>query len=74
MAGKLTTDGCTLEGDTIHVPGRDIAKVNEIIDLLRQSGLEIESVEPQRFSLEDVFVEVLGSGSKAPPLARQVGG
>ncbi|MFQ5491952.1 MAG: ATP-binding cassette domain-containing protein [Phycisphaerae bacterium] len=73
LTGQLSNDGCTVEGDTVRIPGRDLAKVNRIIDLLRQNGRDIESVEPQRFSLEDVFVEVLGSGSATPPVARPAG-
>ena len=40
LRSQLSGDGCTLAGDTIRIPGRDIAQVNRIIDLLRQGGRE----------------------------------
>ena len=58
--------GGRLAGDTITVAGHDALKVNDMIDLLRSNGYPIESVVPHRFSLEDIFVEVLGQGGTGP--------
>ena len=74
IKNKIAGLGCGLRQNTIHVPGHDQAKVNEIIDLLRSRGYAIESVVPQRFSLEDVFVEVLGGISEGGPVVRPIGG
>ncbi len=74
---KLTELGVTLEATEVTLHGHDLERVNHVIDLLRQQGLLIEAVEPHRFSLEDVFMETLGSQSKADfvlPTARPAGG
>jgi ABC-2 type transport system ATP-binding protein len=55
--GKL--GGQIIDG-VIVLRGHDTAKVNACIDLLRARGVLIRSVEPKRFSLEDVFVEAVG--------------
>ncbi len=68
--------GGKLDGDTITVAGHDALKVNDLIDLLRDKGYPIESVVPRRFSLEDVFVQVLGEEATegmTPPVARPAG-
>ena len=48
------------------MPGHDVAKVNAVVDLLRGRALTIESVEPKRFSLEDILVEAMGSQDSIP--------
>jgi len=65
--------GGRLSGDSIILSAQDRARLNEVIDLLRSRGHLIESVVPHRFSLEDIYVEVLGNEAgraPAPPLAR----
>ena len=57
---RLASVGVTEEGGHLVLKGRDAVKVNEVIDLLRRERLLIESVEPHRFSLEDVLVEAMG--------------
>lgn len=70
--GKL---GGQLMDGVIVLRGHDIAKVNACIDLLRARGILIRSVEPKRFSLEDVFVEALGGAQPIkPPVARPAKG
>ncbi|MEE9295553.1 MAG: ABC transporter ATP-binding protein [Phycisphaerae bacterium] len=61
--------GGRIEEGHIVIQGHDAKRVNEIIDLLRARDCLIESVEPRRFSLEDVFVEVIGDVGTAigPP-------
>jgi len=71
VAAKLEASGARLSGRSVTLPGHDAAKLNEVIDLLRTSGIAIESVVPHRFSLEDILVEVMGSSAEAtPPTAR----
>lgn len=53
--------GGKLNGAEITLAGHDAAKVNTLIDLLRGHGILIESVVPHRFSLEEVFMETLGT-------------
>ncbi len=69
LGGKITTGGVMLRG-------HDSEQVNALIDLLRQNGRLIESVEKRRFSLEDVFVKAMASASSAPresvPQAKKV--
>lgn len=58
LGGKITTGGVMLRG-------HDSEQVNALIDLLRQNGRLIESVEKRRFSLEDVFVKAMASATSA---------
>ena len=60
-------DGRVVDGRII-IEGDDTERVNRIIDLLRSRNMAIESVEPHRFSLEDVFVDTLGRGDSSPPI------
>jgi hypothetical protein len=69
---KLQVVGASLDGSIVTLAGHDSRKVNEAIDVLRGHGLLIESVQPHRFSLEDILVEAMG-GRGAPPSARPVG-
>ncbi|MFH0983108.1 MAG: ABC transporter ATP-binding protein [Planctomycetota bacterium] len=56
--------GGKVQGAEITLAGHDADKVNELIDLLRSKGILIESVVPHRFSLEEVFMETLGTARK----------
>jgi ABC-2 type transport system ATP-binding protein len=56
--------GGELRAGAVLIPGHDRQIVNRMIDLLRSSGVLIESVEPRRFSLEEVFVETLGGSGR----------
>ena len=44
-------------------------KVNAVIDCLRGANIAIESVQPHRFSLEDILVEVMETKVTAPSVA-----
>ncbi|MEK6675834.1 MAG: ABC transporter ATP-binding protein [Planctomycetota bacterium] len=74
VRAKIETLGAKLDRCAVSLPGNDLRKVNEIIDLLRGQRLTIEGVQPQRFSLEDVLLEAVGGG-KSPadiPLSHPV--
>ncbi len=72
---KLAVLGASVDGRTVRLAGDELGKVNEAIDILRERGIPIESVEPQRFSLEDILVEAMGDGAVAPaPIARPAKG
>jgi ABC-2 type transport system ATP-binding protein len=58
---KIEALGGTLDAHAITLPGHDLDKVNQVVDLLRANHLTLESVEPHRFSLEDVLVEALAA-------------
>lgn len=58
--------GARLEDGLISLAGHDIQKVNAVIDLLRGANLSVESVQPHRFSLEDILVQVLADQSEVP--------
>jgi ABC-2 type transport system ATP-binding protein len=76
IQSKLAAMGAGMEGTIIKMRGHDVNKVNELIDLLRGAGVAIESVEPHRFSLEDILVQVLADHSSVPdavPVARPTG-
>ncbi len=60
LAEKLRSAGAAMEGNSVTIPGHNLSQVNEVIDLLRTSGVIIESVTPHRFSLEDILVEAMG--------------
>jgi ABC-2 type transport system ATP-binding protein len=71
---KLRALGAVLDGGEVKLPGGQLRKLNEALDLLRAQGLLIERVQPQRFSLEDVLMEALGHGAvpgSARPIARK---
>ena len=63
LRGEIEKLGGEIRDGRIVVGGRDAKRLNEFIDLLRSRGYLIESVEPRRFSLEDVFVEITGNRS-----------
>ncbi len=66
---KIEALGASLGGSVITLSGHDMSKVNAAIDLLRGAGLSIELVQPHRFSLEDVLVQVLADQSTTGPPA-----
>ena len=49
--------GATVSDRTITIKGNDARAVNKIIDFLRSRQVTIESVQPRRWSLEDVFLD-----------------
>jgi len=57
--------GAKVDGSEVILTGHDTAKVNELIDLLRGREIVIESVTPHRFSLEEVFMETLGTSGQS---------
>ena len=59
---EIDKAGGTIRDGQVVVGGHDANVVNELIDLLRSRACLIESVEPRRLSLEDVFIETLGNG------------
>ena len=68
IRSKFDALGAKLDGSAVTLSGHDTARVNELIDLLRGAGLVIESVQPHRFSLEDILVQVLADHSAVPPV------
>ena len=60
VEGDLKKIGVKLDGSMATVGGYSPEKVNKVIDVLRKEGLTIESVQPHRFSLEDILVEAMG--------------
>jgi len=67
--------GGKISRDRIVVSGQDAGRVNTLIDLLRSRDYLIEAVEPHRFSLEDIFIEIVGDvidAETAPPTAKPV--
>lgn len=78
LAERVRKAGAALDGTSIAVPGHDLLRVNEVIDLLRSSGVMIESVTPHRFSLEDILVEAIGKGNadfkRAPNASKAASG
>jgi ABC-2 type transport system ATP-binding protein len=70
---KLGTMGATVDGNIVVLAGHETGKVNELIDLMRGAGVVIEAVNPHRFSLEDILVQVLAGQTAVPaaaPMAR----
>ncbi len=63
IRSKLAALHASVDGDLIVLSGNDAAKTNAVIDLLRGQGLLIESVQPHRFSLEDILVEAMAGAS-----------
>ncbi len=65
-SARVAVEACggVMHDDKILVKGDDVRCVNKIIDALREKDCLIESVEPRRFSLEDVFVEAVKTGGR----------
>lgn len=61
---KLAKLGGVVDGGMLVLAGRNTQNVNSAIDLLRSIGLLIESVQPHKFSLEDILVEAVASGNQ----------
>ena len=59
LRDKLTALGAEIDGRTVTIKGHDAVKLNEAIDVLRGGRATIESVQPHRFSLEDILVEAM---------------
>ncbi len=70
---KLEALGAALDGSTATLSGHDPEKVNEVIDVLRGHGLLIETVQPHRFSLEDILVEAMGAEQSSSPTSPSPG-
>jgi ABC-2 type transport system ATP-binding protein len=73
VRNKLEALGATLDGSVATLSGHDPEKVNAVIDVLRAQQLPIQSVEPHRFSLEDILVEAMGADRSAPPSGSSTG-
>ncbi len=72
---RLIKLGARIEENVVRLDGHDSVKVNKVIDLMRGHEVTIDSVEPHRFSLEDILVEVVGASEGSgdvlePPVAR----
>ena len=75
VAEELAGRQATVEDRAVVLDTADAERVNAVIDLLRAGGVKIISVQPERPSLEDVFVaEVRGGGPAARPAAKPRGG
>ena len=48
-------------GQSAHFTPKDRAHLNAVIDALRAAGVEIESVEPMKSTLEESFIQVVTS-------------
>lgn len=73
VRGKIEQLGAKVLDKRLVLPGRDIEKLNALIDLLRANRVVIEAIQPHRFSLEDVFVEVMEGGEHiGAAMARKV--
>ena len=71
LDSKIQSLGGRRQGNMVIIDGHDTQRVNRFVDLLRKNGRLIESVQPRRFSLEDVLVEVVGAGvERNVPVAR----
>lgn len=60
IAGDIASLGGAVQENTALITGHDIQLVNRVVDLIRANDILIESIEPRRFSLEQVFVEAMG--------------
>jgi ABC-2 type transport system ATP-binding protein len=55
------------QGNALHFVPHDRAQLNAVLDQLRSVPVEIESVEPQKLSLEQFFLETVGKPSQRVP-------
>lgn len=61
-AGAIASTG-EWRGTTLHFKPRDRAQLNALLDKLRGVPVEIEAVEPVKFSLEQFFMQVVSGGN-----------
>ncbi len=83
LSAEIGEMGGTIRDGMIVLSEHDVGKLNGLIDLVRSRNMLIESATPHRFSLEDVFVQILGADAKglktvdseqtSPVVARAVG-
>ena len=66
LGGKISEMGGRVAEGAVVVSGHDAERLNRFIDVLRSNEILIETVERQRFSLEEVFVDTLGGGTGIP--------
>ncbi|NOX57687.1 MAG: ABC transporter ATP-binding protein [Planctomycetes bacterium] len=66
LESKIRSLGGRLSREGVVLKGHDPEKVNALIDVLRQAGLLIESVQRRRFSLEDVFIKAMATATTVP--------
>ncbi len=72
LKDRIGEAGARLDGKEVIIPGHELEQVNSVIDLLRANQILIDSVQPRRFTLEDIFVEAIGGArvGKARPARR----
>lgn len=58
---SLTRLGADIDSDSVVIKTDDVVRLNMIVDLMRSNGYLIESIEPRHLSLEDIFVEAMGT-------------
>ncbi|MGO9591586.1 MAG: ABC transporter ATP-binding protein [Candidatus Acidiferrales bacterium] len=57
----LQTNAIAWYENCFRFPFRDLAQLNDLLDRLRRVPVEIEAVEPVKRSLEEFFLEVVGT-------------
>ncbi|MBK1829201.1 ABC transporter ATP-binding protein [Verrucomicrobiaceae bacterium R5-34] len=70
LSGSLLQHGVEIEGETLTMYQQDAEKVQPVIDALRAAGVTIVTMTEARQSLEDLFMETVGShgpGAAMPP-------
>ncbi|RJP37018.1 MAG: ABC transporter ATP-binding protein [Phycisphaerales bacterium] len=73
LTEKIQGLGGRCEDGAVILAGHDPQKLNALIDVLRAGNVLIDSVEPRRFSLEDILVEAMGAETGAGAAAAPIG-
>ncbi|MBU0716841.1 MAG: ABC transporter ATP-binding protein [Planctomycetes bacterium] len=61
IQSRIEALGGSVTAGMVTLPGHDSQRTNAVVDLLRSNEVLVESVEPHRFSLEDVLMEAVGN-------------
>ncbi len=62
-AGATVTQGATGKPTTATIPAVDQASIDALVDALRNAGVSIVAIQPQRVSLEDAFLTLVDESS-----------
>ena len=62
-AGATVTQGATGKPTTATIPAVDQASIDVLVDALRNAGVSIVAIQPQRVSLEDAFLTLVDESS-----------
>ena len=65
LLNHFKADSFGRDGEVVEIRAGSREEANSCVDLLRQAGASIESLNPSTSSLEEIFIQVTRPGSQA---------